>query len=302
MKYDLVILENDPEGLKMALEAARNFLSVAVVHVDNKTQSSSPKWDSIRELSFDHEGDWSSLQESALQREEADRKEFARLADQLFIDRYFGEPSFVNANIIDVTLKSPGISDDADWDSLVAGEFRIEATSIVIATGSKPKTVSHIPANGKTILFRDDLGNLESLPKSVVLVTDQNDASLLRFLETRNITVTQIPDLDDILRVTDLDGQGVEIELIGGTRIVSESFLMDLGRVGNTESLNLNEVGISVDDRNQLWCNDDLSTWVPNIFGLGEAVGYSGILENEENRCDYERILETISQAEFTSN
>ena len=274
MNYDLIILENDFSAQQLAVNAARQNQTVAIIHTATASNNA-PAFASFQQAVSGGSKLWSHVCKNAhLIQNEWDAN-FEQLCQELLISRHFGSPEFSNAHQIKIN------ADDASTIELT-GE------TIVIATGARPRHLSHLPVNGKTILHRTQFYSLAKLPKSILYAADQSDNCFLNLLESLNVTITRIPDFSDIVAVRENDS--VEIELINGRRFSADAFVLDVGQQGCTENLNLDAAGLTVDDRGQLWCNDDLQTWVPNIYGLGEVVGYSGLMETTEARADFNRI------------
>ena len=65
--------------------------------------------------------------------------------------------------------------------------------------------------------------------------------------------------------------------LESGTRIVSELVLSSIGRLGQTDSLNLEAVRLETDDRVRLDVDDKSRTSVTHIFAAGDVVGFPSL-------------------------
>lgn len=62
-------------------------------------------------------------------------------------------------------------------------------------------------------------------------------------------------------------------------------------RHGVTEGLGLENIGLFADDLGQLWCDDEMRTWEPNVYGLGSVVGFAGI---DETRSHLGTLIEQL--------
>ena len=70
------------------------------------------------------------------------------------------------------------------------------------------------------------------------------------------------------------DGIALTIEIAGGQRVVSGShLLLAVGRIPNTDRLNLSAAGIEMDKRGYLRVNEYLETNVPGVYGIGDVKG-----------------------------
>jgi hypothetical protein len=75
----------------------------------------------------------------------------------------------------------------------------------------------------------------------------------------------------------------------------SNSDIVDCRRVaGFTNHLGLSGIGIEPDEHGQLWCADNLETWCPGVFGIGEVVGFSSEISNHPTEQSH-RILNRIT-------
>ena len=59
--------------------------------------------------------------------------------------------------------------------------------------------------------------------------------------------------------------------------LVCEKLLFAAGRVGNTEGLGLENVGLSADDRGAIKVDDKFRTSVPNIYAAGDVIGFPAL-------------------------
>ena len=70
------------------------------------------------------------------------------------------------------------------------------------------------------------------------------------------------------------DGIVLTVEVAGSERIVSGShLLLAVGRIPNTDRLNLSAAGIEMDKRGYLRVNEYLETNVPGVYGIGDVKG-----------------------------
>ncbi|MEE3284247.1 MAG: FAD-dependent oxidoreductase, partial [Planctomycetota bacterium] len=53
-----------------------------------------------------------------------------------------------------------------------------------------------------------------------------------------------------------------------------------VGRVGNTDALGLERVGLETDERGRLWCDERFNTWVEGVCAVGSVIGHPDWLRN----------------------
>jgi NAD(P) transhydrogenase len=69
----------------------------------------------------------------------------------------------------------------------------------------------------------------------------------------------------------------VAVELESGKRLLGETALFSVGRVGDTADLQLERAGLKADDRGRLKSNEHFQTAVPHIYAVGDVVGFPAL-------------------------
>jgi NAD(P) transhydrogenase len=69
------------------------------------------------------------------------------------------------------------------------------------------------------------------------------------------------------------DGAGLAVALPDGAVLRPEKVLFAAGRVGNTEGLGLDEVGVALDERGRIKVDDCYRTTAPGIYAAGDVIG-----------------------------
>lgn len=79
----------------------------------------------------------------------------------------------------------------------------------------------------------------------------------------------------------------VVLHLKSGKKIKSDAILWSNGRSGNTESLNLEAVGLKANSRGQLKVDDTYCTEVENIYAAGDVIGWPSLASAayDQGRC-----------------
>ncbi|HEY0963995.1 MAG TPA: Si-specific NAD(P)(+) transhydrogenase [Pseudomonadales bacterium] len=203
-----------------------------------------------------------------------------------------GVASFIDANTIEV----------------LSGRDRtkLHAEHFIIASGSRPYRPDNVDFNHPLVFDSDTVLQLEHSPRKVTIIGAGvigceyasifgglgtkveliNPAgSLLSFLDNeisealsyhlRNVNVrcrhnehfSQIEYHDDHI-VTHLES---------GKKIKSDILMWCNGRTGNTDKLNLDAIGLTANKRGQLEVNSHYQTAVPNIYAVGDVIGWPAL-------------------------
>lgn len=188
-----------------------------------------------------------------------------------------------------------------DTEKVISGDI------IVLAAGSRPRSVANIRTDEKHILTSDSIENIADYPKSMVIVgagvigceyatifsnfgktkvylidraerilpfEDEDISSLVaRNLEEMGVTIHHSANLE---RLEYKDGK-VEYELSfpdGHVEIIRvEKALLAVGRTPNIESLGLENAGVSMSKRGVHIGDVDTQTSVDNIYAVGDVSG-----------------------------
>jgi NAD(P) transhydrogenase len=177
---------------------------------------------------------------------------------------------------------------------------------IVISTGTTPHHPEHITFDNRFIYDGESILELDKLPQSMTIIGGgvigceyasifahigvkitivDSRKSLLSFLD--NEIVETLMYLMKKYRINLVLGDGDEENYIennqvvtvtkSGRKIVSDRLLYTAGRVGNTFSLGLDEMGIISDKRGLIKVDDHYRTQVPNIYAVGDVIGFPSL-------------------------
>jgi len=72
-------------------------------------------------------------------------------------------------------------------------------------------------------------------------------------------------------------GVGTITTLASGKRIPADTVMYSAGRQGTTESLDLQNVGLTVDDRGRIKVGPDFRTEVEHIYAVGDVIGFPAL-------------------------
>jgi NAD(P) transhydrogenase len=183
---------------------------------------------------------------------------------------------------------------------------RFSADAFVIATGSRPYRPPDVDFSHARVVDSRTLLSLDSTPSSIAVygagVVGCEYASMMRNMQVR---VTLVNTRDQLLSFLDEEitdaisyhlsengvrilqseeyerveptDRGVILHLKSGKKVRCDVLLWAAGRTGNTEGLNLENVGIVPNHRGQIEVNQHYQTVVPHIYAVGDVVGYPSL-------------------------
>lgn len=181
----------------------------------------------------------------------------------------------------------------------------VETKKVIIATGSKPSSISGVEIDKKRIISSTEALSLKKLPKTMVVigggVIGCEMGSIFARLGTE-VTVLEymdrlIPGMDGAL-AKDLQRSlkkigidfhlGCKVEGVNATsrstttkatnkkgeavEFKAEYCLVAVGRKPYTEGLNLKAVKLDTDQRGRIAIDDRFATGVPGIYAIGDVV------------------------------
>jgi dihydrolipoamide dehydrogenase len=310
--HDLIIIGGGPGGYVCAIRAAQLGLNVAIIEVEERLGGtcarvgcipskamleSSHKYAELKQGLTEHgikigkpELDLPVM----LKRKEEIVKGLTGGVEMLMkknkITRYLGRGSFVSKtnNAIKVA---------------VAGKEKteLEAPRVIIATGSRPASLRGVELDGKTIGTSTEALAFDKVPGHLVVIGGGYIGMELGSVWLRlgaKVTVVEyldriFPGLDSELaadahkifikqgftfvlgaKVTGAkstkDGAVVEIE--GKDSIKCDKVLLAVGRAPNTEGLNVEAIGLKLDERGKVPINDHFETSIPGVYAIGDVV------------------------------
>jgi NAD(P) transhydrogenase len=214
------------------------------------------------------------------------------------IEVYCADASFVDPHTIRLTL--------------VEGHGRRDLTtaSVIVAVGTLATRDAHIPFDGQRIFISDDILQLDELPRTLTVIgagvigceyasifaalgvrvtlidqrtrllpfVDQEITDALTYhLRGNRVTLRLGESVKSIEHVATDHGPRVRISLDSGKEILTEKALYSIGRTGATDSLDLAAAGLQSDDRGRLQVNASYQTEIPNIYAVGDVIGFPSL-------------------------
>ncbi len=187
------------------------------------------------------------------------------------------------------------------------GERLLNATDIIIATGSRVKSLPGLDPDGKRIMTSDDILKMDTLPKDIVIVgggavgvefasmfadvgvkvtlleylpqiVPLEDADVSKVVERsftkRGITVMTNARFDPASVTTDKTGIRLMVGPEGKdpVELRAEMMLVATGRAANIEEIGLETTAVET-DRGVIKVNGRMRTREPHVYAIGDVIG-----------------------------
>ena len=326
IQYDLIVIGSGPSGQKAAIAAAKLGKRVAIVEKQNEkvggvclhtgTIPSKTLREAIIYLTGYRQRDvyaeryqrkrhitMSELKEKLNQVIKIERRVIRDQLERNLVDVYEGEGQFVDRHTLDVV-------------STHSSE-RLHAERFLIATGTRPSRPANIPFDGTSVFDSDEILRLDNIPASMIVVGGgvigleyaimfaalgvkvtvvDGRSKLLEFCDEEIIEtlmfccrsmgiVFRLGENVDTIRK--MPGNRVAVELESRKRLVAETVFFSVGRVGETDHLNVAAIGLTTDKRGKVSSNSEFRTEVDNVYAVGDVIGFPSLASTsiEQGRC-----------------
>lgn len=318
-KYDICIIGGGPAGYAAAMRAVDFGKKVLLIEKDkvggagiyDGALSSKTMWELSEKVSSVND----TIVSMGRKRFEISWEEVMKTINEAIFDRKFQYSCHIkllqteSENQVFFYEKGAGmlISEHEVLIKKEEEEKTIWADHIIIATGSRPKSLPNIKIDEKIVLTSNGIHHLTEYPKSLVIVgagvigcefatmfsnfgktkvyiVDRADRILpfededisemvSRNLEEKGVTIHHSAQLE---RLEVIDGE-VEYELsyADGRRekIRVEKALLSIGRMPNVEGIGLEAAGVKMSKRGIHIGDIDTQTNVPHIYAVGDISG-----------------------------
>ncbi len=275
MTYDLLVIGAGPGGYVAAIRAAQLGLKVCVIDARPELGGTCLNVGCIPSKTLLHDSEHSKDLSTMMQRKRSVIGSFNQGIDGLFkknkIERLTGQAQLTGPHTVQLNGQT------------------LEATSLLLATGSEPIPLPFLPFDEKKVLSSTGALALSEVPRELLIIGAGVIGCELGSVYARlGSKVAFCEFADRICPAFDralskalqkiLESQGMtfrlqtkvtesEIQAFTGSHI-----LVAIGRRPSTASLNLAAVGIQPDNRGFLPINDSFQTSVPSIFAIGDIV------------------------------
>ncbi|HBR18241.1 MAG TPA: Si-specific NAD(P)(+) transhydrogenase [Deltaproteobacteria bacterium] len=178
---------------------------------------------------------------------------------------------------------------------------------IIIATGTRPLRPRDVPFDEAHIYDTDTILKIDNIPRTLAIIGGgvigceyacifaslgvkvtliEKKSRLLPFADEeivnnliywmRHSGIT-LRLSEEVVKITVEAKDRVVTTLKSSKQAVSEKLLYTMGRVGNTDMLNLNAVGIKSNERGGLNVNENFQTALPHIYAIGDVIGFPAL-------------------------
>ena len=314
-RHDLVVIGSGPAGQRAAIAAAKLGRSVALVErnftvggaclhegtIPSKTLREAVSYLSgvrQRELygSAYRVKEKISIEDLQFRTQRVTEREADVVRDQLirnYVDIAAGTASFVDPHRVLITNEQ--------------GTRTLTAEKVIIAVGTKPARPTGIEFDDRKIVDSNGLLKLTEIPRTMTFVgagiVGVEYATIFRTLGVRVTLIDgrQRPlefvddEIEDALyfymrdegitvrfgekvsRVQLTDERKVWVGMESGKELTTDALMFAAGRMGASEDLNPQAIGLEPDDRGRLKVDEGYRTSVENVYAVGDIIGFPSL-------------------------
>jgi NAD(P) transhydrogenase len=183
----------------------------------------------------------------------------------------------------------------------------VQGDHILIACGTRAAHTPHIPLDGQRIFDSDQLGQMEAIPRRLIVVgagvigleyasvaialgrevtvidqrptlldfVDREIVEMLAYALRRNGVTFRLGE--KVVSVAREEPDRVVALLESGKKVHGDALLYAVGRQGNADRLNLEAAGLAADDRGRIAVNEQFQTAVSHIYAAGDVIGFPAL-------------------------
>lgn len=315
-KFDFVVVGGGPAGRRGAIQAAKAGKSVLLIDKGFKvggvclhtgTVPSKTLRETVLNLSgFRERGFYGRSYKVKSDITADDLKQRLGLTVEHEVEVLEDQLRRNNVNVL--SGKAKFLSEKRIHIALPDGESEVvEFGKVLLAVGTKPFRPDYIPFDGERVLDSAEILKIKTLPKSLTIIgAGVIGIEYATIFNALDIPVTLIEPRETILNfldreivsefINELKNRGVEIslgskaahikndgdrcfvKLENGRVIQSDTILFAAGRIGATESLDLEACGLVVDHRRRIKVNGrSFETQTPGIYAAGDVIGFPSL-------------------------
>ncbi|MFP4113027.1 MAG: dihydrolipoyl dehydrogenase [Spirochaetota bacterium] len=305
-EYDVVVIGSGPGGYVAAIRANQLGMKAAVIEKDKPggvclNIGCIPSKALIHQAEvFSHRKELEemgvSVDESGLDYSKVFKK--SRRVSERIVK---GVQALLKKNKVDY-IEGTGVL-TGRHEVTVDGKNKVTAKNIIVATGSRPRTIPGFEFDEKQVLSSTGALYLEKLPKSMIILGGGYiGMEFAHVMSSFGVEVTVVEMLDRIIPNADSEAvavlerdirrrgveimtatkaenltknkNGIKLEVSGkdGTKTLeAEKLLVSVGRAPNTEDIGLEQVGVKT-EKGFVKIHDYYQTDVANIYAIGDVV------------------------------
>ena len=186
--------------------------------------------------------------------------------------------------------------------------YAVSAETVVIGVGSRPWIPASFAVDHDRILDADSFERAASSGRVAVVGAGRDGLRAATLLASTGVEVTVFDrrhrlleecdsELVDLV-VEEMSRSGIQMRLgeevfeagpaVEGAVVVCsgndverfDRVVVSVGRMGNTDALGLDAIGLETDERGRLWCDERFGTWVDGVRAVGSVIGHPSWLRH----------------------
>jgi len=304
-RYDTIVIGSGPGGEGAAMKLSKEGKNVAIIDDFSEVGGSCTHRGTIPSKALVHSVRQLTITEKY---RETSFSSLLKRAESVIAEQVKMRRSFYDRNLVDVINGHAVFLDEHIIEATLPGgvKEKYKADAFVIATGARPYHPADIDFSLPRIVDSDTVFDLTENPRSVTIygagIIGCEFASIFRGLQIKvnliNNRTQLLSFLDDEisialsyhLRETGIvihhneeyekvitNENSVAVHLKSNKVIHSDILLWVQGRTGNSSDIGLKEIGIKPDKRGYILTNENYQTSQPNIYAVGDVVGYPSL-------------------------
>ncbi len=303
--YDLIVIGAGPGGYVAAIRGAQVGMHVACIEKGESLGGTCLNVGCIPSKALLHSSEYyhkiaAEGEEHGIYAEKlsVDFKKMVARKNQIVKSLTDGIAYLFKKNKIDWIRGSAKVLSD---QSVSVEDRKFGYKHLILATGSLPIELPHLPFDGKIILSSTDALCLQKIPKKMVLVGAGViglelgsvycrlgcEIEVIEMLD--RVTPTFDQELSkELLKIFKKQGfkfrfktkvvdakkkkEGIDLILEGGEILSTPMVLVAVGRKPYHEGLGLQELGMKINKQGQVVVDGNFQTSIPNIYAIGDLI------------------------------
>ena len=288
MNYDLLVVGQSREGVQRAISVAQSGRRAAIVKVPHPAFSLDLMSAALQNLDGQGPVTMDSWRAEVTRLTRCQTLTDDSELNRAKVARLEGASRFISRTQVDVA--------NGNESQIVS------ASEIVIACGTRSWRPECLRGDPRFVLTVESLLRLRDIPQTIIVVgAGESGLSAATMFATLGVEVTVVDEHvnlldvcseseapidaaqslniafrmnDEVIGTELLPDLQVAVRLASGRTLVADAILVCVGLEGNTAGLDLESVGVGVDERGRLWCDSFGRTWSSSITAIGDVVGF----------------------------